>query len=165
MARRVTHLVWDWNGTILDDGGARRSPAPVIRGLLPANRDQLIATELMYRIEEVGAQRMLGASRDALAGALRELLPEWDFTLPRGGMSIWVRLPGPIGGPVADAAYQRGVRVVPGPAFGADGLLDSYLRLPFVLPPADLREGVARMAAAYRDVRAAPPPRAFAAYV
>lgn len=129
--------------------------------------DQLIATELMYRIEEVRAQRSaeLGASRDALAEALRELLPEWDFTLPRGGMSIWVRLPGPIGGPVADASYRRGVRVVPGPAFGADGLLDSYLRLPFVLPPADLREAVVRMAAAYREVQAAPPPRALAAYV
>lgn len=129
--------------------------------------EQLIATELMHRIEEVRAQRAaeLGASRDALAEALRELLPEWEFTLPRGGMSIWARLPGPTGGPVADASFRRGVRVVAGPAFGADGLLDSYLRLPFVLPPGVLRDAAARMAAAYRDVQAAPPPRAFPAYV
>lgn len=129
--------------------------------------EQLIATELLSRVDEVRVERIaaLAASRDALAEALRELLPEWEFTLPRGGMSIWVRLPGPIAGPVADAAMRRGVRVVPGPAFAADGLLDAYLRLPFVLPPDVLRDSVERLAAAYQDVQAAPAPRAFPAYV
>jgi DNA-binding transcriptional MocR family regulator len=129
--------------------------------------DQLIAAELLTRIEEVRAERAatLRAARDALAGALAELLPDWEFRLPQGGMSLWIRLPAPVAGAVADAAMRRGVRVVPGPAFGADGLFDSYLRLPFVLPPETLAEAAQRLAAAYREVQAAPAVRTFRAYV
>jgi bifunctional pyridoxal-dependent enzyme with beta-cystathionase and maltose regulon repressor activities len=41
---------------------------------------------------------------------------------------------------------------VPGPRFGVDGTLERFLRLPFVLPPATLREAVSRLAAAAGDV-------------
>ncbi len=161
-------------------GGLRvgwiRTTAPLARRLMVDRAaidiagpvlDQLIAAELLTRLEEVRAERTaaLRASRDALAGALTDLLPDWEFRLPRGGMSLWVRLPAPVSGAVADVAMRRGVRVVAGPAFGADGLLDSYLRLPFVLAPEALVTAVQRLAAAYREVQAAPAVRTFPAYV
>ncbi|MCW2940025.1 MAG: transcriptional regulator, GntR family with aminotransferase domain [Actinomycetia bacterium] len=129
--------------------------------------EQLIVVELLARVDEVRAQRAaeLAASRDALAAALRERLPDWEFPLPRGGMSIWARLPAPVAAPLAEAGIRHGVRTVPGPAFGADGMLDDYLRLPYVLPPDVLREAVERLAAAARDVESAPPHRSLPAYV
>lgn len=161
-------------------GGLRigwiRTTAPLARRLAVTREsvdiaspvlEQLITAELLARVDEVKAERtvQLMAGRDALCGALRELLPDWEFTLPQGGMSIWARLPAPIAAPVSDAAMRRGVRVVAGPAFAADGLLDAYLRLPFVLPPEVLRDAVGRLAAACRDVQGAPTRHPLPTYV
>ncbi|MEV4258637.1 aminotransferase class I/II-fold pyridoxal phosphate-dependent enzyme, partial [Spirillospora sp. NPDC049652] len=99
------------------------------------------------------------ASRDALAAALRERLPDWTFLLPPGGMSLWADVGGPVAARLAEAVAQRGVRVVPGPVFGADGVLEDRLRLPYVLSPATLREAVGRLALAREDLRDAPPAR------
>jgi len=49
-------------------------------------------------------------------------------------------------------AARAGVRIVPGPRFGVDGTRERFLRLPFVLPPATLREAVTRLASAAGDV-------------
>ncbi len=35
----------------------------------------------------------LREQRDALAGALAERLPDWEFRMPAGGMALWLRLP------------------------------------------------------------------------
>lgn len=77
---------------------------------------------------------------------LREELPGWAFTTPRGGGSLWVRLDGPVASSVAEAAAARGVRLAPGPWFGVDGTLERYLRLPFTQPPAVMEEAVRRIA-------------------
>ncbi|MFC9976405.1 PLP-dependent aminotransferase family protein [Spirillospora sp. NPDC127200] len=129
--------------------------------------DQLIVRELLLRVDEVRAERAaaLRANRDALAAALRELLPEWEFKSPEGGMSLWARLGAPVATLLAEAAERHGVRVVPGPAFGVDGVLEDFVRLPFVLPPDTLRAAVERLADAHRDVQAAPMARPLPAYV
>ncbi|MFB4318622.1 PLP-dependent aminotransferase family protein [Actinomadura sp. 21ATH] len=161
-------------------GGLRigwiRATAPLARRLIVAREpldmaspvlDQLIVRELLLRVEEVRAERAaaLLRGRDALAAALRELLPGWDFTLPEGGMSLWVRLGAPVATLLTEAAERHGVRVVPGPVFGADGVLEDYVRLPYVLPPETLRDAVARLALAYREVESAPLSRPLPAYV
>jgi len=161
-------------------GGLRvgwiRATAPLLRRLVTTREsvdiagpvvDQLITARLMERIEQIRAERAraLTASRDALAGALRELLPDWRFTLPGGGMIVWARLSAPVATLVAEAAWRRGVRVVPGPAFAVDGVLEDCLRLPYVLPPDRLRTAVERLAGAYREIETAPPPRPLPAYV
>ncbi|MFC7385677.1 MocR-like transcription factor YczR [Sphaerisporangium rhizosphaerae] len=112
--------------------------------------EQLVVAHLFERIGPAKAERAraLGASRAALAGALRALLPEWRFTEPRGGGSLWVRLDAPNATPLADAAAARGVRLAPGPWFGVDGTLERYLRLPFTMPPRALADAVPRLAAA-----------------
>ncbi|MFG2019800.1 MocR-like transcription factor YczR [Actinomadura geliboluensis] len=161
-------------------GGLRigwvRTTAPLARRLVLAREpfdmaspvlDQLIVRELLLRVEEVRAERArtLLRGRDALAGALRELLPGWEFRLPAGGMSLWARIGAPVATALAEAAERLGVRVVAGPVFGADGVLEDYVRLPYVLPPDALRTAVERLAVAHREVMAAPAARTLPAYV
>lgn len=161
-------------------GGLRigwiRTTAPLARRLTIAREpsdmaspvlDQLIVRELLLRVEEVRAERAenLLRGRDALAAALRELLPGWEFRLPAGGMSLWARLGAPVATQLADASERLGVRVVPGPVFGVDGVLEDYVRLPYVLPPETLRPAVERLALAYRQVEDAPAARPVPAYV
>ena len=129
--------------------------------------EQLIVRELLLRVEEVRAERvaLLRASRDALVAALGDRLPEWSCTVPAGGMSLWARLPGPLSSALAAAAARLGVRVVPGPLFGVDGLLEDHVRLPYVQPPDVLRDAVERLSRAFRTVQTAPAPRSLPSYV
>ncbi|GAA4227097.1 PLP-dependent aminotransferase family protein [Actinomadura meridiana] len=155
-------------------GGLRigwiRTTAPLARRLTLAREpfdmaspvlDQLIVRELLLRVDEVRTERAqsLRRNRDALAAALRERLPGWEFRLPEGGMSLWARIGAPVATPLAEAAERLGVRVVAGPVFGVDGVLEDYVRLPYVLPPATLRAAVDRLALASQQAETAPPPR------
>ncbi|MDX6741398.1 PLP-dependent aminotransferase family protein [Actinocorallia sp. A-T 12471] len=119
--------------------------------IAPPVMEQLITAELFCRVEEVRAERraQLGEARDALVAALRARVPDWTFTVPEGGMCLWARLPFPVATCLSETALRHGVRVIPGPMFGADGVLEDYLRLPFAKSPDQLREAVTRLAAAY----------------
>nr|WP_226899377.1 PLP-dependent aminotransferase family protein [Nonomuraea phyllanthi] len=112
--------------------------------------EQLVVARLFDRMEETRAERRrtLRASRDALVAALGEHLPEWTFTVPRGGGTLWVRLDGPGATPLAEAAAHHGVRLAPGPWFGLEGTLESHLRLPYTQPPPVMADVVARIRAA-----------------
>ncbi|MGW0480170.1 MocR-like transcription factor YczR [Nonomuraea sp. NPDC003214] len=114
--------------------------------------EQLVVARLFDRLEETRAERRraLRASRDALVTALRTHLPEWEFAVPRGGGTLWIRLGSGSAVSLAEAAAGHGVRIAPGPWFGLEGTLEGYLRLPYTLPPALLREAVTRVAAAHR---------------
>jgi DNA-binding transcriptional MocR family regulator len=116
--------------------------------------DQLVAVALLRRAPEiVTARRMqLRQQRDALVEALRRELPTWRFTVPDGGVTLWVELDAPISSALARAAEAFGVRLAPGPRFGLDGTLERFLRLPFTLPPAELEEAVSRIVAARDDL-------------
>ncbi|TDD89909.1 PLP-dependent aminotransferase family protein [Actinomadura darangshiensis] len=161
-------------------GGLRigwiRATAPLVRRLVLAREpfdmaspvlDQLIVQQLLQRVDEVRAERAerLRRGRDALAGALRELLPGWEFRLPEGGMSLWARMGAPVASRLAETSERLGVRVVAGPVFGTDGVLEDYVRLPYVLPPDTLRLAVERLAVAHREAEAAPAARPLPAYV
>ncbi|MBX6355122.1 MAG: aminotransferase class I/II-fold pyridoxal phosphate-dependent enzyme, partial [Micromonosporaceae bacterium] len=116
--------------------------------------EQLVAVHLLRRSAEiVGPRRaQLAAQRDALVAALRCELPEWRFTVPSGGMSLWAELDGPVSSALARAAEERGLRLAPGPRFGLDGTLERFLRLPFTLPPETLTDAVRRLAEARYDL-------------
>lgn len=161
-------------------GGLRigwiRATAPLARRLTLAREpfdmaspvlDQLIVRELLPRVDEVRAERAqtLKRGRDALAAALRELLPDWEFRLPDGGMSLWARIGAPVATVLAEAAERLGVRVVAGPVFGVGGVLEDYVRLPYVLPPDTLRLAAERLALAHREAVSAPAARPLPAYV
>jgi DNA-binding transcriptional MocR family regulator len=112
--------------------------------------EQLVALRLLAAGDRPVAHRRaaLVEQRDALVAALAERLPEWRFRVPRGGMSLWVELDEPVSSALARAAEDYGVRLAPGPRFGAEGTMERFLRLPFARPAAQLREVVDRLAAA-----------------
>ncbi|ASW56000.1 PLP-dependent aminotransferase family protein [Plantactinospora sp. KBS50] len=109
--------------------------------------DQLVAVHLLADRQRIVCARraQLTAQRDALLDALSAELPEWRVTVPRGGVSLWAELDGPVSSALARAVEEVGVRLAPGPRFGLDGTLERFLRLPFTLPPAELREAVRRI--------------------
>ncbi|MEV7615881.1 PLP-dependent aminotransferase family protein [Streptomyces sp. NPDC089799] len=96
-------------------------------------------------------------NRDALVAAVRRELPDWEFAVPQGGLTLWARAGGLSGSRLAEAGERVGVRVPSGPRFGVDGAFEGYVRLPFTVggPVAD--EAAARLAAAARLVATGAP--------
>lgn len=93
------------------------------------------------------------AHRDDLVAALRERLPDWEFAVPAGGMTMWVRTGDVSGSRLAVAGERLGVRVPSGPRFGVDGAFEGYIRLPFTVGGPVARDAVERLAAAAQTVR------------
>jgi DNA-binding transcriptional MocR family regulator len=120
--------------------------------------EQLVAVHLLRQAPEIVAARraQLRFRRDALLGALGEMLPEWRYFVPAGGVTLWAELDGPISSALARAAEDVGVRLAPGPRFGLDGTLERFLRLPFTLAADDLTEAVRRIADVRHDLDHAP---------
>jgi DNA-binding transcriptional MocR family regulator len=82
-----------------------------------------------------------------LTAELADIRPEWQVSRPQGGAFLWVALPGPFATELARAAHAVGVLITPGPRFGPDGTMESYLRLPFTEPADRLVTGVRRLSA------------------
>jgi DNA-binding transcriptional MocR family regulator len=120
--------------------------------------EQLVAVHLLRQAPAIVAARraQLRFRRDALLGALAEMLPEWRYFVPAGGVMLWAELDGPISSALARAAEDVGVRLAPGPRFGLDGTLERFLRLPFTLAADDLTEAVRRIAEVRHDLDRAP---------
>jgi len=116
--------------------------------------EQLVAVRLLRQADTIVAARreQLRLRRDTLMSALREMLPEWSFHVPAGGVTLWAELDGPISSALSRAAEDVGVRLAPGPRFGLDGTLERFLRLPFTLAPDDLTEAVRRLAGVRHDL-------------
>ncbi|MCB5910726.1 SCO1417 family MocR-like transcription factor [Streptomyces pinistramenti] len=91
-------------------------------------------------------------NRDAIVGALRRELPDWEFTVPSGGLTLWVRTGGLSGSRIAEVGERLGVRVPSGPRFGVDGTFEGFVRLPFTVSGAVADEAASRLAAAARMV-------------
>ncbi|MFJ3650431.1 SCO1417 family PLP biosynthesis transcription factor [Streptomyces murinus] len=108
-------------------------------------------------------------NRDALVTALCRELPDWEFAVPQGGLTLWVRAGGLSGSRLAEMGERTGVRVPSGPRFGVDGAFEGYVRLPFTVGGAVAEEAAVRLAAAARLVEtggtgaAAESPRTFVA--
>ncbi|MFI6822597.1 PLP-dependent aminotransferase family protein [Micromonospora sp. NPDC050187] len=148
-------------------GGLRigwvRASAPQVQRLAAARigvdmsspvLDQLVAVHLLAEASTIVTARrtQLARQRDALLAALAERLPQWRVAVPRGGVTLWAELDGPVSSALARAAEEVGVRLAPGPRFGLDGTLERFLRLPFTLPAADLVDAVHRIAAVRYDL-------------
>jgi 2-aminoadipate transaminase len=95
----------------------------------------------------------LGERAGALCEALKRELPDWRFVEPEGGYFLWVDLPrGTDVAALFEAAAARHVHFVKGSDFVLEGA-DSSLRLAYSgVTPAEIDEGVARLAEAYREV-------------
>ncbi|WP_370970230.1 PLP-dependent aminotransferase family protein [Amycolatopsis sp. cg9] len=119
--------------------------------------EQLVLTELLDDESALTRRRAeLRGYRDALAGAVHQHLPDWTFTLPKGGLSLWSRMPEPVSSRLAVAAASHGVQVAPGSRFGVHGGLERWIRLPFSLPPETMEQAVRRLSTAEASVRGTP---------
>jgi DNA-binding transcriptional MocR family regulator len=153
-----------WGGLRL---GWVRAPEEIIGRLVAARHaydlgspvfEQLVLAELLAD-PEVGlrARRVeIAARRDAMIDAVRTHCPQWSFEVPRGGLSLWCKLPEPISTRVAMTAQNYGVRVAPGSRFAANGGLERWLRLPYTLPAAQSAEAVRRLAMVAESVTGSP---------
>lgn len=91
-----------------------------------------------------------------LTAALERELPEARFVAPQGGYFLWVELPeGADVAALEAAAKEQGVIFVKGTDFLLEGG-ENTLRLAYSgVTPAEIDDGVGRLAAAYRSVTAA----------
>ena len=112
---------------------------------------QLLAAKLIEQRDTILAERRaeLRPRRDRLVALLREHLPEWDFTVPAGGLSLWCTLPRGNAEEFTELALRGGVSVVPGPALSVDEGNRRSLRIVFAAPLEELEEGVRRLHAAW----------------
>jgi DNA-binding transcriptional MocR family regulator len=149
-----------WGGLRL---GWVRAPAEIIARLTVARRgldlgspvfEQLVLCELLdgppEPLEE--RRRLLVDRRDTLVALLRDQCPDWTFTVPDGGLSLWCELPSPVSTRLAAVAQNFGVRIAPGSFFTPHGGLERYLRVPYTQPVDVLGEAVRRLAAAAASV-------------
>jgi len=91
-----------------------------------------------------------------LCEALERDLPDARFTRPQGGYFLWVDLPeGTDVAALASLAAERGVRIVKGSDFVLDGGESSFRIAYSGVTPAEIEEGVRRLAAAYAEVAGA----------
>ena len=120
--------------------------------------EQLVLARLLADAAPILAanRARLRDQRDALAAVVTELLPDWRFQLPTGGLTLWCRLPGTHGTALAAEAERRGVIIAPGPIFATEGGLDSFVRIPWTRPVDELTEAVHRVADAWAAVRERP---------
>ncbi|MGW3145977.1 aminotransferase-like domain-containing protein [Streptomyces sp. NPDC001177] len=118
---------------------------PLQAQLSPPPLEQLIAAELLGD----GSARLLADRRERLRDQrdhLTSLLAGagWAHTVPDGGLTVWLRLPGPLTATdLAARAARRGLAVTPGPHFTTDRTtLTRHLRLPFTATPDTLTRAV-----------------------
>jgi DNA-binding transcriptional MocR family regulator len=121
----------------------------------------MVAQSIVYEFCASGAiersietvRRALAERARTLAQALRFELPEAAFVPPEGGYFMWVTLPaGTDVGALQRAAGELGVSFVKGSDFMLDGG-ENALRLAYAgVTPAQIEEGVTRLAAAYRSL-------------
>lgn len=139
------------------------APIPLVERLaaqrshLDTQGDQVLEFAVAELLEEGEIQRHIRRARreyrlrrDTLVAALREALgSSVTFTVPAGGIALWVGSRSLDVEAWAANASRAGAVVVTAAAFALDGRPRPYMRLGFAsLEPGELREGVRRLAAA-----------------
>ena len=123
--------------------------------------DQLSQAVLLHFAEsgrlDRHRQRMLSAGRDRLRAVLdaceSHLPAGTEYTRPRGGMNVWVRLPrGLDTGELLPRAEREGVTYLPGKFFAISRPESGSLRLSFAgLAPEKIRAGIEVLGRIFRE--------------
>jgi DNA-binding transcriptional MocR family regulator len=114
---------------------------------------QAIAVSMLADAERITdlRRRELTKRLALLEDLMHGLLPDWRWRRPKGGLSIWARLPAGNSTELAQMAGRHGVLIAPGPLMSPSGRFEEFVRLPFDHEPAVLREGVRRLASAWES--------------
>ena len=123
----------------------------------------MLAESIVYELCRSGAldenivkvNAALAERRDAVVRELESQIPEARFVTPGGGYFLWLDLEeGTDAAALAKLAKDEGAAFVAGPDFMLEGG-ESSLRLSFAsVPPADVPEGIGRIARALEKLRA-----------
>jgi DNA-binding transcriptional MocR family regulator len=135
--------------------GWLRAPAAMVRRLVldplsavcsPPPFEQLVACELLPHLDPLLAERRaeLRRQRDHLAAGL-DGTDAWSFTLPPGGLALWLKLTRLSGEEVARRAAGLGLALFPGPHFSSDHTMTKWLRVPYTAPVEILDRAIARL--------------------
>jgi DNA-binding transcriptional MocR family regulator len=111
--------------------GWLRGPASLIRELqlnplcaacVPPPLEQLIASDLLAQLAPLTGQRVaeLRRQRDYLVNALRQE-GSWEFSVPQGGLCLWMRHARVSGHALAARASDYGLALLSGSRFSLDG--------------------------------------------
>jgi DNA-binding transcriptional MocR family regulator len=117
----------------------------------PAFTQGLVAALIRSSHEQIIAERAGWARQRyaVMSAALSAHLPDWTWSAPAGGLTVWARRPGDAdSGGFTQAALRRGVAVVPGRLLSVSAERSPWLRLAFTLPPDDLATAVKVLASA-----------------
>lgn len=112
---------------------------------------QAIAVRVVDDVEAIAAETMRAAAerRGIVTDALARHLPEWGWTMPQGGLALWVRLPDADAIAFSRLAAEHGVIVRPGPLASPIGGYRDHIRIAYGASPDQLVLGVERLAAAW----------------
>ena len=112
---------------------------------------QLMTLSVLEHYDEILADRVaqLDEQSNVLLDEVSRRLPEWRVNRPRGGLVAWAEVPGGNAERFCRFAAGFGVSVAGGREFSSSLIDDRHVRLPFTAPPAELVEGVARLAEAW----------------
>jgi len=109
--------------------------------------DYLMHNELDEHLTKI--RELYRNQAGAMVDAMKEFFPaEVKFTIPEGGMFLWVTLPEGIAAmDLFDKALEQNVAFVPGDPFYAEGGKHSTLRLNFTNADKEtIRSGIKRLA-------------------
>lgn len=118
--------------------------------------DQAAALQILARYDALLERRraLVKTRLDVLCEELEHQLPEWSFPTPRGGVCVWAKLPRGSADDLAQLSLRRGVAIAPGRTAAPGEEFLSHVRLSAGPPPELLREGIARLAAAWEELDA-----------
>lgn len=116
--------------------------------------DQLTVAEVLEDFTAIVdyRRRVHRESRGALAGALREHLPDARLHHVAGGVAAWIDLDAPISSALTIAARTHGLLIGAGPWFGLHGEFERNIRIPITASPDDIERAVAILARARFDL-------------
>ena len=150
-----------WGG--LRVGWLRAAPGTVLRlGRMKAAWDlgtslpaQAVALRVLEELPVVAERRraLLQRRLASATGALAEHLGDWSYAEPRGGMALWLQLPGGNAEELAQVAVRYGVTFLPGATTSPSGEHGDHVRLAFGCPESVFATAVERLAAAFAEYR------------
>lgn len=123
---------------------------------------QALAVRLLGKVDAIRESRraLISERLELVSRQIARRLPGWTWRRPAGGLSLWVKLPRGNAAQFAAVASRHGVSVVPGSTCSPRGAYPEFLRIPFVQEPEAIREGVRRLAGAWKAYSPSPAPPA-----
>lgn len=121
---------------------------------------QLIAANLLEDGDEIFRARRatIAEHRSVLEHELSAALPGWTWLTPRGGLCLWVEIPGGDAEAFCRVAAEYGVAVAPGTNCSPDRQAGTgHVRLVFGHPVEVLRDAAGRLASAWKHHREVTP--------